>query len=96
MIDINEGNQLAAAPQDSNVKPHWLWGNWILLAMLASISFVICNFFIGKISDMGPQSVYYFCSGSLLFSILYFVSKREWSRLNKIQSVGMLDAANAH
>lgn len=71
-------------------KKHWLWDNWILLALASTLSFSICNMFIGEISDMGLASVEYFCSGSLLFSIAYFLKKREWALRNV---GGLLDQA---
>jgi len=78
--------------EEDEVKPHWLWGNWIALATAACIMFAVCNFFIGEISDMGASALEYFCSGSLLVSIVYFVSKREWGRLN-VEQRGILDQA---
>jgi hypothetical protein len=54
-------------------QKHWLWDNWILTAIGALVSFAVCNLFIGEISDMGISAIEYFCSGSLVFSICYFV-----------------------
>ena len=73
-------------------KPHWFWGNWIALAVAAMTMFAICNCFIGELSDMGVEALEYFCSGSLLVSIVYFVSRREWSKLN-VEQRGLLDQA---
>ena len=55
------------------------------------ISFSVCNIFIGEISDMGMESVNYFCSGSLIFSIGYFIYNKEWAKRNNEQR-GLLDA----
>lgn len=55
-----------------------------MLAMLAMLSFAACNVFIGEISYMGPKSINYFGSGSLVFAIVYFLFKAEWSRANPI------------
>jgi len=40
---------------------------------------------------MGIKSVYYFNSGSLIFSILFFIYKREWARRNHGPRPGLLD-----
>ena len=77
--------------EDQYQNRHWLWGNWILLAMIATLSFSTCNIFIGEISDLGMQSVNYFCTGSLFFSIGYFIYQREWAKLNPTNR-GMLDS----
>lgn len=77
--------------QASDGEKHWLWDNWVLLAMAAMISFSICNIFIGEISDLGMSSISYFCSGSLIFSIVYFIYQKEWSKRNNEQR-GILDA----
>ena len=42
---------------------------------------------------MGMSSIYYFCSGSLIFSIVYFLYQREWNKMNA-DNRGMLDNAN--
>ena len=55
--------------------------------MLASLSFTLCNVFIGEISDLGFKSVIYFCSGSLAFSVAYFIYQREWSKKNGIDAI---------
>ena len=96
-MDINDakvGDNAVA--QEGQTSSHWLWDNWILLAMLAMLSFTTCNLFIAEISDLGISSIYFFCSGSLLFSLCYFISKREWKRMNNTEPVGMLDAENAN
>ena len=49
---------------------------------MSVLSFSICNWFIIGLTEMGAKSLYYFCSGSLLFSIIYFTVKCEWSRVN--------------
>ena len=77
-----EATQEDAGANDSN--KHWLWGNWILLAILGMLSFSSCNMFIGELATMGMESIYYFCSGSLLFSVLFFLYQKEWKKLNAI------------
>ena len=61
-----------ASNLDDQSPKHWLWGNWILLGILACLSFSSCNVFIGELSQMGLSSTHYFCTGSLVFSIAYF------------------------
>ena len=78
---ISAGNQ---EPKSVQTEKHWLWDNWILLAILAALSYSACNIFISELSDMGAESLCFFSSGSLLGSIIYFVTKREWNKLNKI------------
>ena len=73
------------------IKKHWLWSSWIPLSICAMISFALCNVFIGKLSAMGIRSAYYFNSGSLIFSILFFIYKREWARRNHGPRPGLLD-----
>ena len=68
---ISEGGT-TPGQEKTELQKHWLWGNWILLAMLAMLCFSSCNLIIGELSQMGMESVHYFCSGSLLFSIMYF------------------------
>lgn len=72
-------------------KKHWLWSNWIALSIAAMISFSVCNIFIGQIAQMGIKGVFYFNSGSLLLSILYFLYQREWRKLNHGPKPGLLD-----
>ena len=70
---------------------HWLWNNWILLALLGVVSFASCNLLIGELSSLGVESMNYYCSGSLLFSISYFLYQKEWAKKNAT-SRGLLDA----
>lgn len=58
---------------------------------MACICFGSCNLFIGEVANLGIGSINYFNSGSLLFAVVYFISKREWSRKNE-SNVGLLDA----
>ena len=58
--------------------------------MGATIFFATCNFFIGELSDMGAGSLEYYCTGSLLISILYFIKQREWRKKN-LEQRGLLD-----
>ena len=67
---------------ESISKKHWLWDSWILLSMIAMLSFTICNFFISEISDLGVTGLLYFCPGSLIFSICYFTYNKEWAKRN--------------
>ena len=68
---------------ENAAKPkHWFWGNWIILSAMSVLSFSICNWFIAGLTEMGAKSIYYFCSGSLVFAIVYFLVKREWKILN--------------
>ena len=87
-LDLGEeGSRPGATAQNDDAKnadKHWLWDNWQLLAMAAMLSFSVCNMFIGNISQMGLKSVEYFCSGSLLLSLVYFIARREWSLKNGI------------
>lgn len=73
------------------IKKHWLWSSWIALAICAAVSFTIANVFIGKISALGIKSVNYFNTGSLIFSIFFFIYKREWARRNRGPPPGLLD-----
>ena len=66
----------------SIIEKHWLWDNWILLSMIAMLGFTTCNFFIGSLSDLGVKGLIFFCPGSLIFSICYFLYTREWSKRN--------------
>ena len=36
--------------EQTDLQKHWLWGNWILLAMLAMLCFSSCNLIIGELS----------------------------------------------
>ena len=65
--------------EEKKTFSQWLWKSWIALALLAVVSFSVCNIFIGRLSDLGIKSVNYFNSGSLLFSILYFLVTKEYS-----------------
>ena len=58
--------------------------------MIALLAFTTANFFIGEISDLGVKGLTYFCPGSLLFSICYFLYNREWAKKN-VAERGMLD-----
>ena len=64
--------------------------NWILLALLRVFSFASCNLLIGELSSKGVESMNYYCSGSLVFSIAYFLYQKEWTKLN-LTSRGLLD-----
>ena len=64
------------------MSKHWFWDNWIILSFMAVLSFTIANYFISAISGMGVRTLYYFSTGSLVFAIIYFIQRREWSRLN--------------
>ena len=78
-FELNSGNDLSRLPQK---KKHWLWSNWILLTILAVVSFSIANLLIGSLSLLGLSSIHYFNSGALLISIIYFVYKKEWAKRN--------------
>ena len=60
--------------------------------MIAMLGFTTCNFFIGGLSDLGVKGLIFFCPGSLIFSICYFLYTREWSKRNVAQR-GILDSA---
>ena len=73
------------------IEKHWLWDSWILLSMIAMLCFTTCNFFISEISDLGVKGLLYFCPGSLIFSICYFIYNKEWAKRNAASRV-MLDS----
>ena len=84
----DEATSQGSAPASNG---HWLWSNWILLALLGVFSFALCNLLIGELSSKGVESMNYYCSGSLVFSIAYFLYQKEWAKLNPT-SRGLLDA----
>jgi hypothetical protein len=57
------------------VKDHWFWGNWSILALMAAASFALGNLFIGELAPLGVSGNYYYNSGSLVYTIGYFVRK---------------------
>lgn len=48
-------------------------GSWIILGTLALLTFTLCNLTIAEISALGVQGMYFYNSGALVTSILYFV-----------------------
>jgi drug/metabolite transporter (DMT)-like permease len=69
----------------SQPQKHWLWGNWVLLALTASVTFTTCNLLIGEISLLGMASCYYFNTGYLVISILYFLRRELCPKKGAIQ-----------
>ena len=70
-----------------------IWDNWIILALLANVSFSTANLLIGSLSsELGIKSSFYFCSGSLTLSILYFIYQKEWNKRNNPEQQSDPDA----
>ena len=63
-------------------KKNPIWDNWIVLGLLANVSYATSNLLIGSLSELGIPACFYFCSGSLVFSAAYFVYQKEWSKRN--------------
>ena len=74
-------------PKDSErARPkHWLKDNWVLLSIGSMISFSTANLIIGTLAKLpGLQSVNYFCTGCIVFTIGYFIYMKECSKINPI------------
>ena len=64
---------------------HWFKDNWVLLSILSLISFSTANLIIGTLAKLpGLQSVNYFCTGCIVFTIGYFIYNKECSKINPI------------
>lgn len=61
---------------------HWLPNNWIFLTLGAVIFFATANLLIGEIANIGMVGITYFCSGSLLVTICYFIYTGELKKRN--------------
>jgi hypothetical protein len=49
-----------------------IWGNWIICSLVNTGLFSMSDLLIGSLSAIGMQSVFYYNSGSLLFTVCYF------------------------
>ena len=51
------------------------------------ISFATCNLIIGTLSNLdGMDSINYFCSGAVIFTVGYFIYNKECSKMNAIDA----------
>jgi hypothetical protein len=57
------------------VNNHWLWGNWVILSLMAAIVWAACNLFIGELAELGVGGIFYFNTGSLFFTGGYFIRR---------------------
>lgn len=75
------------------VKPHWYWDSWVLLALTATCCFMSGNLIISSLSHLGLESIFYFCGGATCLGVAYFYiqSKRKLKRRVLLFSEGILD-----
>lgn len=55
---------------------HWLWDNWVLLSLCAAVVWAACNLCVGELADEGISGIFYFNTGSLIFTAGYFIKQR--------------------
>jgi drug/metabolite transporter (DMT)-like permease len=55
-------------------EQHWFWDSWILLALSATCCFATSNLMIDHLAvKHGMETIFYFSSGAVLLTIIYFV-----------------------
>ena len=52
------------------------WNNWVILSLIATVCFCSCNLMIGELSGLGLPMLYYYNSGSLVFTVGYFIQRK--------------------
>merc|ERR1712160_50502 len=64
-------------PSDGRrVVKHWLWDNWVILSLCAATVWAACNLCVGELADEGISGIFYFNTGSLIFTAGYFIKQR--------------------